>query len=124
VAAALVTGSGGADAFASTTLHDPAIARLRELVTIAPYAGLPAPPNDRPARIRIRMCDGDVFETQCLSAQGGSDRPFAAGVLAGKIETLVAGAYPRLPEVLSQVCALDPVRMQQGWSRIVADFCA
>ena len=37
VAAALVMGSGGADAFAADTLQDGAIARLRQRVSVAPY---------------------------------------------------------------------------------------
>jgi 2-methylcitrate dehydratase PrpD len=124
VAAALVTGSGGADAFASDTLHNPAIAHLRERVVIAPYAPLPAPPNDRPAQVRVRLHDGRTFEAQCLSAQGGPDRPFPPAVLASKLAALAAPVYPRLPDVLSKVLSLDATRMEQGWAAIVADFCA
>jgi 2-methylcitrate dehydratase PrpD len=124
VAAALVEGSGGADAFASVTLHDRDIARLRERVVIAPYADLPAPPHDRPSRVRVRMRDGFTIEARCLSAQGSPDRPFFPDVLHSKIEGLTAAAYPRLPGVLASMLAFEPERLAQGWSDIVADFCA
>jgi 2-methylcitrate dehydratase PrpD len=124
VAAALVTGSGGADAFASATLHEPAIAALRERVVIAPYEPLPAPPNDRPARVRVRLRDGESLAAQCLSAQGGPDRPFPHDVLERKLAALATPVYPRFVEVMSQVMALDERRLAQGFAGVIADSCA
>ena len=124
VAAALVTGSGGADAFASVTLRDLGIARLRERVHIEPYADLPAPPHDRPARVRVQLHDGASFEAQCLSALGSPDRPLPSRTFDDKIHGLTIDAYPHLPGVLASIVALDPARTAQGWSRVVADFCS
>jgi len=107
VAATLVAGTGGAAAFASTTLDAP-----------------PPPPNDRPARVRVRLRDGSVVESECLSAQGGPDRPFPADVLERKIATLAAPVYPRLPSVLSAMIALDTTVIDRGFAALVHDFCA
>jgi len=123
VAATLVTGTGGADAFASTTLHEPSIARLRECVTMTPYAPTPAPPNDRPARVHIHLRNGVSVDAECLNAQGGADRPFPPDVLATKLAMLTAPVYPRFVDVLTQVMALDAARLHQPWPAIVADFC-
>ena len=103
VAAALVTGSGGADAFSAVALADPRIARLRALVTITPYLPLPAPPDDRPARVVLRLADGRTFAGECLSAQGGADRPFPPSVVAAKIAALTAPVYPRFAAVFAQL---------------------
>jgi 2-methylcitrate dehydratase PrpD len=124
IAAALVTGSGGAEAFASATLHEPAIAALRERVVIAPYEPLPAPPNDRPARVRVKLRDGSTLAAECLSAQGGPDRPFPRDVLERKLAALAVPVYPRFAQVMSGLMARDPRRLAQGFARIVDDFCA
>ena len=124
VAAALVTGSGGAHAFASSTLDDPAIARLRERVTMAPYGKTLAPPNDRPARVSVHLSGGQVVDAECLSAQGGADRPFPPEVFVEKIAELTSPVYPRYVAVSSELLRLDPGPMQQGWRDIVGDLCA
>jgi 2-methylcitrate dehydratase PrpD len=124
IAAALVTGSGGADAFASTTLREATIAALRERVAIEPYGDLPPPPNDRPARVRIGMRDGAQVEATCLSAQGGPDRPFPPDVVMRKLAMLAAPVYPGLPAVMAEVLALEPQRLAQGWREVVAAMCA
>jgi 2-methylcitrate dehydratase PrpD len=124
VGAVLVTGSGGADAFVSATLENPAIARLREQVRIAPYAPLPDAPNDRPARVRIRLQDGSEFVRECLSAQGGSDRPFPPSVFIDKITELTAGVYPNFVPVFEELMRVDAAHMAQPWPAIVGRICA
>jgi 2-methylcitrate dehydratase PrpD len=124
VAAALVTGSGGADAFASTTLGNAAIAALRDKVSATPYAPLPDPPNDRPARVRIHFADGRSIVGECLSAQGGPDRPFAPTVLIDKVRALTETAYPSLAPVFLDLLRSDSARMGQGWASVVGDICA
>src|SRR6185295_10070473 len=48
MAAVAVRRSGGQSAFASDTLDDPAIARLRQAVRLQPYAPIAPWPSDRP----------------------------------------------------------------------------
>lgn len=124
VGAVLVTGSGGADAFFSRTLEDPAIARLRERVRIAPYLPLANPPNDRPARVSIRMRDGTQFVRECLSAEGGPDRPFPLSVFIEKITALTAPVYPNFVPVFSELLGLNPARLAQRWPVVVDSICA
>ncbi len=123
VGAVLVTGSGGADAFLSRTLDNPAIARLRERVRIAPYVPLPDLPNDRPARVRIRFADGSEYVRECLSAQGGSDRLFPLSVFIDKIAALTASVYPNFVPVFDDLMHLDPTRLAQGWTAVVRRIC-
>lgn len=124
LAAAVSTGTGGAEAFASASLDDPTIAALRVRVRMAPLPDLPPPPHDRAARVTLRLRDGTTSRAQCLSAQGSPDRPFPPEVLLHKLETLCGAAYPRLPAVLAQILALDDAWMAEGWESIVARSCA
>lgn len=124
LAAVLVTGTGGADAFAYATLHDPAIGRLRERVQMLPYAPLPAPPHDRPARVRLHLADGAVVEAACESARGGADRPFPPEMFARKIAALAGAACPRFAAVTAEAIALAPARLAQGFASFVTDWCS
>jgi 2-methylcitrate dehydratase PrpD len=123
MAAVLATGSGGADAFAAATLTDPAIARLRERVSVKPWQPSLPPPHDRPARVSVTMRDGSTLRGECLSAQGGPDRPLPTQVVLEKMETLAAPAYPGMRRVFDQLLALEPARMRQGWADIVGEMC-
>ena len=122
VAAALVMGSGGADAFAADTLQDGAITRLRQRVSVAPYVpALPAP-NDRPARLSLKLVDGRRLEAECLSAQGGPDRPLPPETVYGKLDALAVPAYPRIRLVCEELAGLPDRRLAQGWRSIVDEF--
>ncbi len=124
VGAVIATGTGGANAFLSATLADPAIARLRERVRVVPYTPLPDPPNDRPARVRISYRDGREVVGECLSAQGGSDRPFPAGVFIDKITALTSAAYPAFVPTIQALMRLDASNLAQRWPSIVERICA
>jgi 2-methylcitrate dehydratase PrpD len=123
VGAVLATGSGGAEAFMSTTLADPTIARLRDRVRVTPYAPLPEPPNDRPARVSIRYRDGRNVVGECLSAQGGPDRPFPAPVFIDKITELTSSVYPEFVSIFQQLMHLDASDLSRHWLAIVERIC-
>ena len=123
VGAVLATGSGGADAFMSTTLADPSIARLRDRVRVTPYTPLPEPPNDRPARVSIRYRDGRSVVGECLSAQGGSDRPFPAPVFIDKITELTSSVYPEFVSIFQQLMRLEASDLSRRWPAIVERIC-
>jgi len=125
VAAALVTGQGGAGAFGSGMLAEPRVGRLRDLVSMSPWPQpVPAPPNDRPARVRVRFDDATQLEASCLSARGGADRPFPAQARLAKIGELTAATYPRLAQTADVLLALPAGRLRQAWREIVQDFTA
>lgn len=104
VAAALVYGHGGAQAFDSHSLNDPRVARLRDLVELIPFQGVKAWPNDRPATVEIEMAQGIVQET-CWSARGGPDRPFDDAEIWQKIGTLCQMQAPRAAATLRALVA-------------------
>ncbi len=123
IAAALVTGTGGAEAFAAGTLAEASIGRLRECVTVAPWTRDLAPPNDRPARVIVELRDGGKLEAECLSAAGGPDRPLPLDTVFGKISALAAPVYPRMRPLFEELVRLPASRMDTGWSDIVSEFC-
>lgn len=124
VAASLVHGSGGADAFDSDSLYDPAIASLRPKVRLTAYTPLPGPPNDRPSEVTVRLADGRQWRSECLSAVGGPDRPLAAEVLRDKASSLTAPVYPHMTDVLDSLLALDATALGRPWTETVAHLTA
>jgi 2-methylcitrate dehydratase PrpD len=123
MAAALTMGSGGADAFAAATLGDPKLSRLRERVSVKPWAPALPPPHDRPARVSVALANGTRLEATCLSAQGGPDRPLPPETVLAKMSALASPAYPRIRPVFEQLMSLPPARLAQGWADIVMEMC-
>ncbi|GAB2900495.1 MmgE/PrpD family protein [Paralcaligenes ginsengisoli] len=125
LAAAVVRGNGGADAFSSAMLADEKVNRLRQRVSMAPWpTPIPAPPNDRPARIQMGFADGTQLVAECLSATGGPDRPYADEQRLDKIGALTQSMYPRLRPAADALMTLPAARMRQPWRDIVAAFTA
>jgi 2-methylcitrate dehydratase PrpD len=124
MAAAFATGSGGADAFAAATLEEPALALLRERVSVRPWLPELAPPNDRPARVTVELRDGRKLQRECLSARGGPDRPLPPQVVLEKMSALASPVYPRMRPAFEDLMALPPSRMKQGWADIVSEICS
>ncbi len=108
-------GHAGADAFHSSTLADPAIAGLRERVSIGAFEPEPDWPNDRPARVTWELTDGARIERTCLSARGGPDRPFTDAELRDKITGIVAGPYPGLAAMAADLLVLSPALLARPW---------
>lgn len=122
VAAALVTGSGGADAFAATTLADPVLGALRERVRVAPYTPELPPPNDRPARVSVAFKNGRTVSGECLSAQGGADRPLPPETVFHKLDALAVPVYPKMRRSFEEFTAIAPARLAQGWRTLVDEL--
>ena len=122
LATSCVHGHASADAFAATTLSAAPIVRLRERVELRDFAPLPSAPNNRPARVRIKLDDGQLLISECLSARGGPDQPWGEEVILSKATQLTGKVYPRLVSAMSEVMALNAVRMGERWVDTVADF--
>ena len=118
-AAVAVLGHAGAPAFAAGSLDDPRIDAIRQKVEIAPFEAIPDWPNDRPSRIRLTLDDGATLESQCMSARGGPDRPFAREVILEKIDGICNPVYPRIGEFARQAIAQDPELLAQSWDQVV-----
>jgi 2-methylcitrate dehydratase PrpD len=117
-------GHAGAEAFHAATLDDPAMAALREKVTIGSYAPIPDWPNDRPARVSWDLADGSTVTAECLSARGGPDRPFAPEEIRAKIRDIVSAPYPAMAPVLERLVALDDALLADRWDRTVRAMTA
>ncbi|NKB58306.1 MAG: MmgE/PrpD family protein [Alphaproteobacteria bacterium] len=121
-AAVAVLGHAGADSFAAHRLDDPDINALRHKVEILPFEALPDWPNDRPSRIGLTLQDGTKVESECLSARGGPDRPFAREEILEKIDGICDPVYPALGGVARQAIALDAGLLNQPWDKAVAEI--
>lgn len=122
IAATLVTGTGGAAAFSATTLGDPILGALRDRVRMQPYTPeLPAP-NDRPARVTVTLKSGRTFQAECLSAQGGPDRPLPPETVFAKLDELAVPVYPRMREIFQELAKVAPTRRAQGWRSILDEL--
>lgn len=123
VAAALATGTGGADAFAASTLAHPLIDSLRAKVGVAAREQELPPPHDRPARVVVELIDGTRIDAECLSAVGGPDRPLPPHVVFDKVSALAGPVYPAMRSVLESIAALDADALRAGWRNIVDQMC-
>jgi 2-methylcitrate dehydratase PrpD len=123
ISAALVHGDAGVAAFATSALMAKDVAALRTKVEVVPFESALPPPNDRPARVEVKLRDGGMLTQECLSARGGPDRPFTDEEILSKIATLTASAYPNFAAIVRDACELDPQRLRQGWAEVVSQFC-
>jgi 2-methylcitrate dehydratase PrpD len=122
MAAVAVRGTGGQAAFARDTLDDPAIARLRRRVRLAPYAPIEAWPKDRPGRVTWRLADGTALTEAVESARGGLDQPFGQNELLGKIDALTREVFPAMPAVLTRLVREPGALFAAPWRDVVADM--
>jgi 2-methylcitrate dehydratase PrpD len=107
VAAVATLGRADAAAFATETLADAEIVRLRRVVELKLLEPpLPAP-HDRAARISLVFDDGATTSEECLSAEGGPDRPFSASRILEKCTTLTGGVYPHFGTQVSRLLAFE-----------------
>lgn len=122
VASALATGAAGAAAFSADSLKDPRIAALRARVSTGAWLPIMPPPDDRPARVTVRLRDGRAFSAECMSARGGPDRPLPEDAWVEKMHTLASPVYPAMVEVFSDLVQADARRLAQPWPEIVTEI--
>lgn len=120
IAAALVYGHGGAEAFSTEAVADLRVAALRDRVDMRLVAQELAWPNDRPAFISLVGVDGRSYIASCMSARGGPERPFTDEELWTKIQTLSQASAPGLVASMRQLqsdCAgdHDPAGLSRTW---------
>lgn len=122
VAATTLIGHAGAEAFAATTLDDPAIAALRDRVELRAYEPEMPFPNDRPARVTWVLRSGERLTAECLSARGGPDKPFEPADILAKLGGIAAPVYPGLADAAEKLIALDPDMRARSWADVVGDI--
>jgi 2-methylcitrate dehydratase PrpD len=119
VATAQVHGHARAQAFAAATLHDPIIGALREKVELHLFEPALPRPNDRPARVTLEFSDGTTITRECLSAEGGPDRPFAESVILDKIHDITREPCPQFRSAFERLLDLEPPQMARPWREVL-----
>ena len=119
LATVLVHGHADQPAFSASVLNHPDIARLRHAVRLTQFEPALPRPHDRPARLKLVLRDGRQVHAQCLSARGGPDRPWEAGVIEHKIRQLTATLSPRLADTLLELTELPSALLAKPWGEIL-----
>jgi hypothetical protein len=122
MAAVAARGSGGQASFGRDTLDDPAIARLREAVRLAPYEPIAPWPKDRPGRVTWCLSDGERWTEAVENARGGADLPFSNDELLGKIDELTRAVFPAMPGVLRKLVSDPQAFRATRWRDLVAQM--
>jgi 2-methylcitrate dehydratase PrpD len=122
VATVLTLGRADAEAFSTENLNTPDIARLRAMMELGLIQPELPSPNDRAARLRVHLDNGDVLTEECLSAPGGPDQPFSDDVILKKCDDLAGGAYPGFCPLVERIYALDPALLLQPWKDVAKGF--
>ena len=127
LAASLVYGHGGAQAFDSQAVNDARVVRLRGLVDMRLVDEELPWPQDRPAFVTVTDAQGRRSASHCMSARGGSDRPFSDAELWTKIDSLSQATAPGLVQTLQALhaqCANPSGQsaLSHAWSDLV-DQC-
>ncbi|MBI4182713.1 MAG: MmgE/PrpD family protein [Proteobacteria bacterium] len=123
VAASVVYGHAGAEAFSDQSLAHPEVARLRSRVELRPLAMDQArTTRARPARVSLVLADGRTLAEERIEPFGNPRNPLPEGLLWDKIAALTAPAYPRMGAVLLEVVGLAEGRLRAPWGAAVADM--
>jgi len=115
-------GTGGQTSFARDTLDDPAIARLREAVRLAPYEPIEPWPNDRPGRGTWQLSDGERWTAAVQNARGGADQPFSTEELLTKIDQLTHSVFPAMSGVLRNLVSAPQTLAASRWRDLVTQM--
>jgi 2-methylcitrate dehydratase PrpD len=112
LAARLLVGHCGPDAFRPGALEDPRIRALARRVEVVEAPELSAMfPERRPARVEVRLAGGGILRQQVDSPSGEFDRPYPREVLREKFLELTARAFgPRAAAAWSSCEGLDGVK--------------
>jgi 2-methylcitrate dehydratase PrpD len=90
-AAVVLRGNAGYGAFTETSVHDPAIAALRQRVHITEDPAMSAvAPRLKPARVTVTLKDGRQSTHTCESARGDFQRPYQESDIRAKFRELAA----------------------------------
>jgi 2-methylcitrate dehydratase PrpD len=121
LAASLVYGHGGAEAFSTQSMQDERVARLRRSVAMRLVDEELAWPHDRPAFVTLVTEEGQRYSANCMSARGGPDRPFTDDELWQKIGELSSASAPGLTQTMQALHALcarntDDNENHKGWA--------
>ena len=121
VAATLVFGHAGAEAFASRSLNEPNVVRLRNRVQLRPYIVEPGS-HAKPARVTLVLGDGTTITEEREEPLGNPKNPFPEEVVKEKIAQLTRSVYPRMAAEVESLCGLDEACLSRSWKTIVQEM--
>lgn len=101
LAAAVVYGNAGVEAFTSASLSDSRVSSLRKKTEMKPHPDVRPWPHDRPGRITLVLDDGEKLSAERASARGGPDQPFTQEEIEKKIKALSSQSAPGLPPAIA-----------------------
>ncbi len=127
LAASLVYGHGGAEAFSTQSMQDDRVARMRQSVAMRLVDEELAWPHDRPAFVTLVTSEGQRYSAHCLSARGGPDRPFSDEELWQKIQDLSRTSAPGLTQAMKSLHALcahnsHDTAWAKTWQGVIQDM--
>jgi 2-methylcitrate dehydratase PrpD len=96
VAATIVHGAQARENFLHTSMSDQKIANLRNKVVMQELQNISAWPYDRPAKVTIKLKNGEKIMQFCEAALGSSARPLDVQMVLHKIKFLSAELAPNL----------------------------
>lgn len=123
VAARIVLGTNGLDAYTDAAVANPEVRSLARRVEVREDPRLTARlPDVRAARLEVALADGRRLEMQVDRPPGGFDNPYDDGVLAGKFRSLAgraltAGAVDALARALRDLPDLHDLEPLTGLLR-------
>jgi len=121
-AVAAIRGRVGSDTLDVASLTDPDVVRLRDRVVMRAYEPALPPPDDRPARVSAVFSDGRRVQAECLRAAGSPDNPLNLETIRQKVASICQSVYPRFPETMDQLVALDEGALDASWETVVSGF--
>jgi 2-methylcitrate dehydratase PrpD len=122
IAATLYFKHAEVEAFSAKTLKNSEIEKLRKLIALKKFEPEKPWPHDRPARVTIKLHDGDKLSAECLSAKGGPDQPFSKEEILLKLATLTKDVYPAMALMVGEFLTLDEKFISAAWNKLVADL--
>jgi 2-methylcitrate dehydratase PrpD len=106
----IVNGAASLNAFRDQARSDASTGALAKRITITEDPSMTAKlPDQRPARVRVRLKDGRTFEAIALTNKGDTEAPYSADEVIAKFHD-VAGPFveaTRLRDISKTVLALD-----------------
>lgn len=119
VSAVLASGEASPRTFSSELLSDPVVGAIRRTVRISSYLPEPAPPLDRPARVRVTTADGVSHVAECQSSIGSPDRPLSVEDMLGKIELVTHRTGSSFVNAAHQLLT-EGIDFETPWSAVLA----
>jgi 2-methylcitrate dehydratase PrpD len=120
VASALLRGDAGLGAFEEDSIRDSSVRELTSRVHARVTPEIEARyPGEWPARVRVRLANGETLEAETAHPKGDPERPLSSAEIESKFEALAAyggreGAAAPLLDWVRSISKLDRLSLPRG----------